>query len=430
MFSASRKQSIRALYYLQRFWDALKLAIRVILTTFADVMLKAHHQQNQQTRPMKLPTLLTTLIVAMLLDACTQGDRVIESPNVGASNTKVLAFDKVVLTDTATLLTIRATYRPDRWINISSETKLMAQDAEYPLIGGMGIELGKDLFIPEDGDTCFILLFAPLSEGCTSFDFIEGKGKRDWRIYNINLTGKNELKGIADAKALYASVEELLIMGEYRAAEARIDSAYHAPALTREKLSMVYLLRSRLHQLRDQDPYRATKYMKLHVETLSKEQSGTFTPWVIGSIVLLLAFASVYHFARHAKDKKKAKNIFCTWEKDWIQAKHLFSTTTSGHLLLTMADNDSLTNEQRKTLLTDIETCFINLIQHIHREAPLVNREEAIYCICSGLHMSPRRMADCMLTTPSTLRSRKSRLRDKLPEYMYNTFFTERQSDC
>lgn len=366
----------------------------------------------------------------MLLGACTQGSRVIEPPHVGASNTKVLTIEKVELTDTATLLTIRATYRPDRWINISSDTKLMAQDTEYPLIDGMGIEPGKNLLMPEDGDTCFILQFAPMSKECTSFDFIEGKGRRDWRIYNIDLTGRKDSRGIADAKALYASVEELLIMGEYRMAEARIDSAYHAPTLTREKLSMVYLLRSRLHQLRDKDPYRATKYMKLHVETLNEEQSSTFTSWIVVSVALLLIFGSVYRYTRYRKEKVAPKDVSCTWKRDWEDAKRRFVTTVSGHLLLTIADSDSFTNEQRKAFLTDIETCFINPIQHIHREAPSVNREETLYCICSGLHMSPRRMADCMLTTPSTLRSRKSRLRNKLPEYMYKTFFTECKSDC
>lgn len=378
---------------------------------------------------MKPEKLFTVLTVIILLGACTQESRVIEAPHVGASNTKVLTFEKVELTDTATLLTIRAAYRPDRWINISSETKLMTQETEHALTGSYGIEPDKNLIMPEDGDTCFVLQFAPLPEECTSFDFIEGKSRRDWRSYSIDLTRKKYSRGIADAKALYASVEELLIMGDYRIAEARIDSVYRAPSLTREKLGMVYLLRSRLHQLRDNDPYRATKYMKLHVETLNGKPTSTFTSWIVVSVMLLLIFGSVYRYTRYRKEKVAPKDVSCTWKRDWEEAKSRFVTTVSGHLLLTVADNGAFTNEQRKAFLTDIETCFIGIIHHIRQKAPSVNREEMLYCICSGLHMTPHRMADCMLTTPSTLRSRKSRLRDKLPEYMYRTFFTEHKYD-
>jgi DNA-binding CsgD family transcriptional regulator len=91
---------------------------------------------------------------------------------------------------------------------------------------------------------------------------------------------------------------------------------------------------------------------------------------------------------------------------------------------------ETFTHEQRKRLLADIESCFTNTILHMSQEAPHVNREEVLYCICSGLHVTPRRIADCLLTTPSTLRSRKARLSNKLPEYMYGTFFTKRESAC
>ena len=240
--------------------------------------------------------------------------------------------------------------------------------------------------------------------------------------------GKEE-GGVADTAStteVYTSVQELLLKGEYQKAEARIDSMHRAPSLTKEQRSMVYLLRSRLHQLRDEDPYRATKYMKLHVELASEEQQNTAMPWIVGSMALLLIFGSVGYYTRHRKNADAPRDATSTFEEEWKQAKRAFAATASGQLILTADDKEAFTGEERKRLLADIEACFIGIIQHIRQEAPHTNREETLYCICSGLRMSPRRMADCLLTTLSTLRSRKARLRDKLPEYMYDTFFCDK----
>lgn len=241
---------------------------------------------------------------------------------------------------------------------------------------------------------------------------------------------KSDATVASTSEALYTSVQELFVNGEYREAEARIDSIYRSPSLTEEEKSMVYLLRSRLHQLRDNDPYRANKYMKLHVETLNDIRHDTAVPWLAGGIALLFASSSVWYYTRNGKRSNTTKSASDTWASDWEQAKKSFASTASGHLILGAVCEETFTQEQRKRLLADIESCFTNTILHMSQEAPHVNREEVLYCICSGLHVTPRRIADCLLTTPSTLRSRKARLSNKLPEYMYGTFFTKRESAC
>ncbi len=229
----------------------------------------------------------------------------------------------------------------------------------------------------------------------------------------------------ASTTEVYTSVQELLLKGEFQKAEARIDSMHRAPSLTKEQRSMIYLLRSRLHQLRDEDPYRATKYMKLHVELASEERQNMTTPWIVGSMALLLTFGSVGYYTRHRKSTDAPRDAASTFKEEWEQAKHTFAATASGQLILTADVKEAFTGEERKQLLADIEACFIGIIQHIRQEALHTNREEVLYCIYSGLRVSPRRMADCLLTTRSTLRSRKARLRNKLPEYMYGAFFYE-----
>lgn len=235
--------------------------------------------------------------------------------------------------------------------------------------------------------------------------------------------GGNDVMDASSATEVYASVQELLLMGEYPKAEARIDSMYHASSLTREQRSMVYLQRSRLHQLRDNDPYRAAKYMKLHIELAKEERQNMPAPWIVGSMALLLTFGSVGYYSKSRKNTGAPSDIACNFREKWEQAQLAFFATESGRLILTAADNATFSSEERKRLLADIEENFIGIIQHIRQEAPHANREETLYCICSGLRIPPRRMADCLLTTLSTLRSRKARLRDKLPEYMYDTFF-------
>ncbi len=238
-----------------------------------------------------------------------------------------------------------------------------------------------------------------------------------------------EAGDVTDATSItevYTSVQDLLLKGEYQKAEARIDSMHRAPSLTKEQRSMVYLLRSRLHQLRDEDPYRATKYMKLHVELANEDRQHMTTPWIVGSTALLLTFGTVGYYTRHRKSTDAPRDAASTFKEEWEQAKRAFAATASGQLILTADDKEAFTGEERKRLLADIEACFIGIIQHIRQEAPHTNREETLYCICSGLRMSPRRMADCLLTTLSTLRSRKARLRNKLPQHMFDTFFCDK----
>ncbi len=138
------------------------------------------------------------LALAMLLGACTRDNKVIDFPLVGASNTTSIVFERVELTDTATVLTVRGFSRPNDWIRVPSYTHLVDQGIEYRLLGGRDVEIDKELYMPEDGDSCFTLLFEPLPKGCISFDYIESDAKNDWRIFDIDLTGKRDANRPAD----------------------------------------------------------------------------------------------------------------------------------------------------------------------------------------------------------------------------------------
>ena len=138
----------------------------------------------------KKSILLLLAIATLILTACNADNKVIDFPIVGTANNTSLVIERVERTDTATLLTIRGFHFPGNWIRIPAETKLMAQGKEYTLKGSIGVEIGKELYMPEDGDSCFTLMFEPLPEECHTFDYMEGAAKDDWTIYDIDLTGR------------------------------------------------------------------------------------------------------------------------------------------------------------------------------------------------------------------------------------------------
>lgn len=138
-------------------------------------------------------TLIVAFATAVLLWACSSSNRVVRFPLVGASNTRMLVFEKVELTDTATVLTVRGFNDPEHWIKVSPSIHLVAQNKEYELIGSKGVEPGKELFMPEDGDSCFTLIFEPLPNACSEFDFIDADAKNGWRMYDIDFTGKRNV---------------------------------------------------------------------------------------------------------------------------------------------------------------------------------------------------------------------------------------------
>ena len=138
----------------------------------------------------KKSILLLLAIATLILTACNADNKVIDFPIVGTANNTSLVIERVERTDTATLLTIRGFHFPGNWIRVPAETKLMAQGKEYTLKGSIGVEIGKELYMPEDGDSCFTLMFEPLPEECHTFDYMEGAAKDDWTIYDIDLTGR------------------------------------------------------------------------------------------------------------------------------------------------------------------------------------------------------------------------------------------------
>ena len=116
----------------------------------------------------------------------------IDQPPFIVRNTTSIEVSKVVISDTATVLHIYAKYRPKYWIQIAPDSYLTDNNGEtYQLRSGIGIIPGKEFWMPESGEAEFQLVFPPLSDNATSFDFTEGeKVENGFSIWGIQLKSK------------------------------------------------------------------------------------------------------------------------------------------------------------------------------------------------------------------------------------------------
>lgn len=119
-------------------------------------------------------------------------EKTIKCPPFLAWNSQSIEVDKVVMSDTATVLHIKAYYRPKYWIRISSKSFLRDNNGEtYPLRAGIGITPDKEFWMPETGEAEFQLSFPPLPKSVTTIDFSEGDQiEGAYKIWGIQLTGK------------------------------------------------------------------------------------------------------------------------------------------------------------------------------------------------------------------------------------------------
>lgn len=135
------------------------------------------------------------LLAGFLLCICCTlqaKNRVIDQPPFIVRNTTSIEVSKVVISDTATVLHIYAKYRPKYWIQIAPDSYLTDNNGEtYQLRSGIGIIPGKEFWMPESGEAEFQLVFPPLSDNATSFDFTEGeKVENGFSIWGIQLKSK------------------------------------------------------------------------------------------------------------------------------------------------------------------------------------------------------------------------------------------------
>lgn len=136
----------------------------------------------------QLGILLLAMVSCCLLQA---KDRVVKQPPFIVRNSSTIEIDKVVVSDTATVLDIKAFFRPRNWIQISSESYLLADNGErYPVRSGNGITLDEKFWMPDSGEAFFSLIFPLLPPTVKVIDFIESDCEDCFKVWGIRLDGK------------------------------------------------------------------------------------------------------------------------------------------------------------------------------------------------------------------------------------------------
>ncbi|NCC09835.1 MAG: TlpA family protein disulfide reductase [Bacteroidia bacterium] len=109
----------------------------------------------------------------------------INRPKFAAWNSSTLEIEKVVLTDTATIICFKTFGQPHSRVQIAKGSFLKdEQEMLYPVRYGVGIELDIPFVIPSSGEATFELHFPPIHSPTATVDFQEGSenGLHIWGI--------------------------------------------------------------------------------------------------------------------------------------------------------------------------------------------------------------------------------------------------------
>lgn len=135
--------------------------------------------------------------------------KTIERPHFDLHNTTLIEIDKIEMTDTATVFYIDAFHYPGAWITIDKASYIRESGSDQKLFirSSDGIELSKEFYMPESGQTSFKLFFPPIKKDVTKIDFIENDCDACFKIWGIYLNGGKPSPLTVPAEALATNGE-------------------------------------------------------------------------------------------------------------------------------------------------------------------------------------------------------------------------------
>lgn len=136
------------------------------------------------------------IVIVVLMTACTGGKKMefpltVEKPFVTFASTSAISIEKAEFTDSSTVFSIHAKYRPHNWIRVAKISKLVTDAGiEIPIISGEGIELDSLFWMPESGEADFKLNFGAMPDDAKYFDFIECADAGCFNLYGIQFSSE------------------------------------------------------------------------------------------------------------------------------------------------------------------------------------------------------------------------------------------------
>lgn len=144
---------------------------------------------------------IVLILVSLFFYSQSQAsERIIERPSFAAWSSTSIEIPKIVCSDTATVLYIDAFYQPKMWIKIAKDSYIQADGKKYPIKYGIGMELDKEIWMPESGTYSFQMVFPPIPQQTQVIDFTEGDFKGAYSIWGIHLDGQNAISPLNGKK--------------------------------------------------------------------------------------------------------------------------------------------------------------------------------------------------------------------------------------
>lgn len=134
--------------------------------------------------------IIVSIITLLLLGSVTEmkAQRVIEQPGWEFRNNGTVAIDRIELDKEQTRLYVKCSYKPRWWIMFNDKSYLRNVDTgeKYYVKAIEGTEFGKETFMPESGDSSFVLVFPALNPSVKKVDWANDD-PTDWAVYGIPL---------------------------------------------------------------------------------------------------------------------------------------------------------------------------------------------------------------------------------------------------
>lgn len=92
---------------------------------------------------------------------------------------------RVEFADDETRVFMHITFPPHYWIKFVKETYLLADGKKYLVKSCDGLKLDEEHYMPSSGKEDVVFHFAPLPKKTRKFDFLEGDGKKNFKILGI-----------------------------------------------------------------------------------------------------------------------------------------------------------------------------------------------------------------------------------------------------
>jgi thiol-disulfide isomerase/thioredoxin len=131
------------------------------------------------------------LVLVLILLGCSiaYSQTVLEQPKVGMSTAQNVRIERIVLTDTATVLFFHTEARAGDWISIPKETYIQPVGTKEKLsvVVAKGISLSEKFTMPVSGEVSYQLIFPKIDPSVTKIDYGEANDGGTWFIYDIQL---------------------------------------------------------------------------------------------------------------------------------------------------------------------------------------------------------------------------------------------------